>query len=266
MFSIKNKFNCCLPKGRHVNVLKTTIPSFCTVQVSPSGSPLHHLFLLLSLLHVASIGPWDVFVLGDTWAQREGPILISPLSSHHWTDTGVALSLRPPRLVPAWLAGLMANRARCPTHGTPAEWAYWRGNRLALSVPDGYPALLPAGPPPPLSLSTDQGQSLCPHLSNTNYQCVVDLREWQKPLLGNLYQKGEVMLSVVLFLVRIRLGFFSANSLWVMCVAVASAWQRWNNSPMATEPTSRLGKNVWEGARVCEELVWGCICHYMSRG
>lgn len=48
---------------------------------------------------------------------------------------------------PAWMAGLMAETGGYSEPATPAEWAYWRGNRLALRVPDGDPPLLPAGPP-----------------------------------------------------------------------------------------------------------------------
>lgn len=223
MFSNRNKFNCLFSKRQTCGCVEYN-NSF--------------------LLHSAGVSQWQS-------STPSVPVAESPPCNFHWTLGCVCFgrhmstkrgahpyipSLIPPlnrhrrgplpaspRLVPAWLAGLTANRAQCPTHGTPAEWAYWRGNRLALSVPDGYPALLPAGPPPPpLSLSTNQGQSLCLHLSNTNYQCVVDLREWQKPLLGNLYKKGEVMLSVVLFLVRLRLvfcfGFFSLLTLFGWCV------------------------------------------------
>lgn len=153
------------------------------------------------------------------WETREhkerGPILPSLL----WS-----LLLKGPRrraglVWPVWWLRLVR-----PSPCTPAEWAYWRGNRLALSVPDGDPPLLPTGPPSlplflSLSLAANRRQSLCLCHSNTNCQCVVDLREWQKALLGNLYQKGEVMLSAVLFLVGIRLGF-SLQALFEWCICL----------------------------------------------
>lgn len=191
-----------------------------------------------TLLRVSSSGQEDAFVLGDTRAQREAekrawgglgggvegwggglhpsnPALIPPLKGPR---RGPLLSASP-RLVPAWIAGDRAWHDGTPTWHS-AEWGYWRGDRLALSVPDGDP---PPRPPTSaccslfsLPLLTNQRQSPVSYLSNTNCQCVVDLREWQEPLLGNLYPKGELMLSVLLFFVRIRPWFSPLSPLWVM--------------------------------------------------
>lgn len=189
------------PHARHSDVLRTALP-FSRVQVSPSGSPLHHLFLQQHHLHVASIGQEDAFVLGDTRAQREGahpsiPALIPPLRRPR----------RGPLSACACLDGWSGGRDWGALHmalqqNEPID----EGNRLALSVPDGYTPLPPARPPLlPLPFNQPKTIPLSRSLQS-NCPCVVDLREWQKPLLGNLCRKGEVVLSVVLFLVGIRLG------------------------------------------------------------
>lgn len=89
--------NACHLQSMHADVLN-------------SSSPLHHLFLRPGLRSAASNAQEDGFVLGDTRAQREGahpyiPALIPPLSEHSRGPLPVS-----PRLVPAWMAGLMANR------------------------------------------------------------------------------------------------------------------------------------------------------------
>ncbi len=85
--------------------------------------------------------------------KEKGPIPLSPLWSPLLRGPRRGPLWESPRLVPAWMAGLDGRdwgAAASPVlfaHDTPAEWAYWRGNRLALSVPDGYPPLPPGWSP-----------------------------------------------------------------------------------------------------------------------
>lgn len=104
--------NVSHPETRHADVLKRNT---CRVQVSPSGSPLHHLFLRSDHLHTASIRQEDAFVLGETRAEREGgthpsnPALIPPLRG---TSRGFSL---------ADSRDCGGERTRCFAHATPAE-------------------------------------------------------------------------------------------------------------------------------------------------
>lgn len=68
-----------------------------------------------------------------------------------------------------------------------------------------FPCLTPPTPSFLLLSVSNKGHL---HISN-QIACVVDLRGWRQPLFGNLKQKREVMLSLVLFFsVRIKLVFF----------------------------------------------------------
>lgn len=203
-------------------VLKSNLQSFlikahrCAEHnTSLSGvSPLCHLFLCpaSSVELPAGLG-WCVCFGSHASTKNRGQLSI-PALIHLFSG---AQCSPPIPSAPActclggWCVGL------CPAHGTPAEGAYWRKNRLVLSVPDGHtPTTLICAPSfSSLSLSLSLGNdNPCLHLCNTNCHCVVELREWQKPLLFNLYRKAEVMLSVILFLGRIRAGFSPLALFW----------------------------------------------------
>lgn len=100
-------------------------------------SPLWHLFLhpASSVQLPAGIGWWVCFESHASTKNRGQlsiPALIHLFRGAQCPPTPSALACA----CLGWCVGLS------PAHGTPAEGAYWRRNRLVLSVPDGYTQLL----------------------------------------------------------------------------------------------------------------------------
>lgn len=130
------------------------LPQYCPDLRCLVSGPLRHLFQCPAC-SVQLPADRRMHLFWVSQAQRKGAhpsipalirLLMGPILGPFCTPRPLAWACAETRRG-SW--GWGACRAGCPTHGTPAEGDYWRSNRLALRVPDGY-----SRPPPLFSVGS----------------------------------------------------------------------------------------------------------------